>query len=252
MLQGTIHPNTSLFGLPRLKRLNLAFNQFYHSKLPSEIGRFSNSLTHLNISQCWFSGNVPTDTTLVSKLVSLDLSDNDFDLKLHVLKDMFQNFTNLEELSLGRVDISSILPTSLNISSSLTLLNLGSTGLYGILAHNMFKIHSLETLDLSQNSFTGDIPREISFLPNLVSLDLSGSWNDYFRIQPHVFENLLKNSTLLRYLSLNQVYIGSVLPSYLNFTSLKSLDLSSTTLQGKLTDNVFNLQNLEVLTTVKQ
>ncbi|GKF48190.1 leucine-rich repeat-containing protein [Tanacetum coccineum] len=129
MLQGTIHPNSSPF--------NLAFNNFSGSQIPSGFGRFSNSLTHLNLSGCGLSGQVPPDITL-HKLVSLDLSYNfvgDDDLKLepHVFINMLRNFTNLEELSLALVNISSVLPTSLNISSSLKLLNLELTGLQGTL-----------------------------------------------------------------------------------------------------------------------
>ncbi|GKC89397.1 leucine-rich repeat-containing protein [Tanacetum coccineum] len=165
MLSGVIHPNTSLFNLPHLQTLNLAFNNFTGSQIPSEIGRFSNSLTHLGLSVCGFSGQVPTDITLLHKLVSLDLSYNFiYDLKLepHVFINMLRNFTNLEQLSLADVNISSVLPTSLNISSSLKLLNLYNTGLQGTLPHYIFNLQSLETLDLRFNQFTSDIPSKIS------------------------------------------------------------------------------------------
>ncbi|GKB99931.1 leucine-rich repeat-containing protein, partial [Tanacetum coccineum] len=161
---------------PHLQTLNLAFNDFHASEIPSEIVRFSNSLTLLNLSECGFSGQVPTDITLLHKLVSLDLSWNDDDLKLepHVFINMLRNFTNLEELSLDFVNISSVLPTSLNISSSLKLLNLFRTGLQGKLPHYIFNLQSLETLDLGENSFTGDIPSKIPVnLTHLTSLRLS-------------------------------------------------------------------------------
>ncbi|GKF11569.1 leucine-rich repeat-containing protein, partial [Tanacetum coccineum] len=149
MLSGTIHPNSSLFNLPHLQTLNLAFNYFYGSQIPSEIGRFSNSLTHLNLSRCWLSGQVPPDITLLHKLVSLDLSSDFLKLEPHVFINMLRNFTNLEELSLDDVNIYSVLPNSLNISSSLKLLNLFWTGLQGKLPHYIFNLQSLETLDLS-------------------------------------------------------------------------------------------------------
>ncbi|GJY76524.1 leucine-rich repeat-containing protein [Tanacetum coccineum] len=244
-LKGTIHTNSSLFNLPHLKRLNLAWNGFYPSKLPSQIGRLSNSLTHLNLSNCGF--NVSMDITLLHKLVSLDLSVNVFDFIIgpHFFKELFRNFTNLEQLSLESVDISTVLPASLNLSSSLKLLNLASTGLQGIMPPSIFQLQSLETLDLSENSLTGYIPWEISLLTNLVSLRLS--MNDNLRIQPHIFGGLLKNSTLLRDLSLAGVHIGSVLPTYLDIPYLKSLDLRSTGLRGILPNNILNLQYLEVL-----
>ena len=69
MLQGTIHPNSTLFDLPHLQRLNLAFNDFSNSRIPREIGRFSKSLTHLNISDSEFHGQVPTEITLLHNFV---------------------------------------------------------------------------------------------------------------------------------------------------------------------------------------
>nr|GEW27590.1 hypothetical protein [Tanacetum cinerariifolium] len=174
MLQVIIHANASLFNLPRLQKLNLAYNFFAGSQLPYEIG-------------------------------------------------------------------------SLNISSSLKFLNLSNTGLQGKVPHYIFNLPSLEKLDLSYNSFTGDIPLEISLLPKLVFLDLSSNGIDNLRILPLVFENLLRNSTLLRDILLYQVNIGSVLPTYINVSSLKSLDLRRTNLQGNLPDNIFNLRYLELL-----
>ena len=110
MLRGTIHPNSTLFNLPHLQTLNLAFNDLTGPQLPQEIERFSNSLTHLNISTCEFIGQVPTAITILPKLVSLDLSRNDLKLEPHVFYNLLQNSTCLEELSLKNVTISSTLP----------------------------------------------------------------------------------------------------------------------------------------------
>ncbi|GKA73495.1 leucine-rich repeat-containing protein, partial [Tanacetum coccineum] len=173
MLSGAFHPNSSLFNLPHLQTLNLAFNDFDGFQIPSEIGRFSNSLTHLNLSHCRLSGQVPPDITLLHKLVSLDLSFNyvDDDLKLepHVFINMLRNFTNLEVLSLDDVNISSVLPTSLNISSSLKLLNLHFTRLQGKLPDYIFNLQSLET----NSQAIGNVPFESFALPSLKRLDLS-------------------------------------------------------------------------------
>nr|GEV08275.1 leucine-rich repeat-containing protein [Tanacetum cinerariifolium] len=144
MLIGTIHHNTSLFNLPQLQNLNLAFNDFYGSEIPREIGRFSNSLTHLNLSHCSLSGQVPPDITLLHKLVYLDLSSN-YDLKLRpdFFINLIHNFTNLEELLLEFVNISSVLPHRLNISSFLKFLYLPETGLKGKLPHCWIELSNL-------------------------------------------------------------------------------------------------------------
>nr|XP_043611467.1 receptor-like protein 6 [Erigeron canadensis] len=259
MLQGTLHPNTSLFNLPHLQTLNLAFNDFTDSLLPSKIGRLSSTLTHLNISVCGFSGQVPSDVMLLHKLVSLDLSGNYFRLEPRVFINLLQNHTSLEELSLAQVYIVSMLPTHLNISSSLKLLDLSSTGLQGNIPRYIFSLQSLEKLDLSWNGFTGEIPWEISLLPKLVSLDLSFNQYDNLSIKPHIFESLLQNSTLLRFLRLRDVNIEHLylsenhnitgpLPKVNDTIPLKALSLASTNfLFGKIPNSIGNFKSLTYL-----
>ncbi|GJW72972.1 leucine-rich repeat-containing protein [Tanacetum coccineum] len=248
MLSGTIHANSSLFNLHHLQTLNLAYNDFTGSQIPSEIGRFSNSLTHLDLSYCGFSGQVPTEITLLHKLVSLDLSFNfigDDDLKLepHVFINMLRNFTNLEELSLAFVNISSVLPTSLNISS-LKLLNLDSAGLQGKLPHYIFNLHSLETLDLSSNHFTGDIPSKIPVnLTHLTSLRLP--YNKLNGTLP----SWLFTSPSLEHLSLiDNMFSGNVPFESFALPSLKGLYLSNNQLSGQIDVQTFRkLTNLTYL-----
>ncbi|GKA25977.1 leucine-rich repeat-containing protein [Tanacetum coccineum] len=246
MLSGTIHANNSLFNLHHLQTLNLAYNDFTGSQIPSEIGRFSNSLTHLDLSYCGFSGQVPTDITLLHKLVSLDLSFNfigDDDLKLepHVFINMLRNFTNLEELSLALVNISSVLPTSLNISSSLKLLNLAQTGLQGKLPHYIFNLQYLETLDLRLNQLTGDIPSKIPInLTHLTNLNLrSNNLNG-------TLPSWLFTSPSLEYLFLGYNMLSGNAPfESFALPSLKILDLRNNQLSGQIDVQTFRqLTNL--------
>ncbi|KAL7614575.1 hypothetical protein Lser_V15G08971 [Lactuca serriola] len=84
------------------------------------------------------------------------------------------------------------------------------------------------------------------FLRKLVSLDLS--MNAKLQIQPYVLNNLLQNSTHLREHLISGVDIGWALPTFLNISSsLKSLDLSRTSLHGNLPCNIFSLRYLEKL-----
>ncbi|XVF77256.1 hypothetical protein PTKIN_Ptkin14bG0028600 [Pterospermum kingtungense] len=75
LLYGSIHSNSSLLHLPHLQKLNLAFNNFNASKMSSKFGEFT-SLVYLNLSNSYFLGQVPSQVSHLSKLVSLDLSGN--------------------------------------------------------------------------------------------------------------------------------------------------------------------------------
>ncbi|PWA56986.1 Leucine-rich repeat-containing protein [Artemisia annua] len=201
--------------------------------------RFSNSLTHLNLSFCLFSGEVPPDITRLHKLVSLDLSlisyinnnvfyDSGLKLRPDVFINILHNFTNLEELSLGGVNISLVLPTSINISSSLKLLSLQFIGLQGKLPHYIFNLQSLETLDLSWNTLTGNIPsKNLVKLTHLTYLDLSHN------ILNGTLPSWLFISPYLEYLSLSyNMMSGNVPFESFALPSLKTLDLSYNQLAG--------------------
>ena len=99
-LQGPIHPNSTLFSLRQLQRLNLAYNEFYPSAISSKFGGFAN-MTDLNLRDSSFAGNFPSEISHLSKLVSLDLSYN-FDMRIETpsLKRLVQNLTHLSELVL--------------------------------------------------------------------------------------------------------------------------------------------------------
>ncbi|TXG67664.1 hypothetical protein EZV62_008939 [Acer yangbiense] len=84
-LHGTISSNSSLFLLSHLQKLNLAYNFFDLSQIPSDFIRFP-SLTHLNLTSSSFSGQVPLEISHLSKLISLDLSSNDLTLETLVMK----------------------------------------------------------------------------------------------------------------------------------------------------------------------
>ncbi|PWA70795.1 Leucine-rich repeat-containing protein [Artemisia annua] len=157
---------------------------------------------------------------------------------------MFRNFTNLEELSLGDVNISLVLPTSLNISSSLKLLNLFNTRLQGILPHYIFNLHSLETLKLSGNSFTCDIPSEISVnATHLTSLDLSVNKLN------GTLPSWLFTSPSLEILNLySNMFSGNVPFESFSLPSLQVLDLANNQLVGHTDMLTFRkLTNLTVL-----
>ncbi|KAJ6887723.1 hypothetical protein NC652_028871 [Populus alba x Populus x berolinensis] len=243
MLYGTLHSNSTLFSLHHLQKLDLSDNHFKSSHISSRFGHFSN-LTHLNLNFSVFAGQVPPEISHLSKLVSLDLSQNDIQISFGKL---VRNLTKLRELDCSSVDMSLLVPDSLmNLSSSLSSLKLTDCGLQGKLPSSMGKFKHLQYLDLGWNNITGSIPYGFEQLSELVSLDLSA--NFYLSPEPISFDKLVQNLTKLRDLALDYVNMSLVAPNSLTnlSSSLSSLSLRGCRLQGKFPGNIF-LPNLESL-----
>ncbi|KAH0711035.1 hypothetical protein KY284_012462 [Solanum tuberosum] len=243
LLSGSIHPNSSLFQLHHLQALNLAYNHFSYSSIPHNIGRLTN-LRHLNLSDTYFQGEIPTEISYLSNLVLLDLSSYELQLDERTFETMLHNFTTLEVLALFLGDISSPIPVSIHPNSSLFqlhhlhTLNLDNNYFYpSSIPNGIGRLQNLRHLKLSR--FDGKIPTEISYLSNLVSLDLFGN---RLQLDERRFEAMLHNFTNLELLSLSEVNISSPIPVNIS-SSLRYLDLGYTNLRGVLTESFFLLPN---------
>ncbi|KAF3457973.1 hypothetical protein FNV43_RR02635 [Rhamnella rubrinervis] len=232
-LQGPLCSNSSLFKLNGLRRINLSFNNFSFSTIPSEFGELS-SLLHL--------GRV------------------DF-------ANLIQNMTNLRHLHLRHVDISSSVPESLANLSFLTTLNLGGCNLHGKFPENVFKLHKLAVINVPCNylltgilpefqspnslrfvildctNFSGKLPNSIGNLNSLTLLTLHEC--NFVGTPPSSIWNLSQ----LTYLDLSSNHFSDhVLPSALgNLAKLIILLLQSCQLSGEVPSSLENLTQLEVL-----
>ncbi|XLT27140.1 hypothetical protein HN873_058432 [Arachis hypogaea] len=286
MLEGEFHPNSTLFHLTHLQQLNLAFNNFSNSPIYPGIGNLV-SLTHLNLSYSSFVGHIPSTISHLSKLLSLDLSSYDHELTLDesTWSRLIGNTTNLKELVLDEVDMSSIRETSLsllmNLSSSLLILSLDDTGLHGKFPTRIFGLTNLEKLslygnhelkgelpksnwstplrilDLSWTAFSEEIPDSISHLKSLNQLRL---WHCQFdglipvslclsgnRLHGEI-PSLLSNLKHLTDLDLSGNTFRCHIPDVFdNFTKLDTLQLSSNSLGGQVPPSLFRLTQLSVL-----
>ncbi|KAJ6881179.1 hypothetical protein NC651_027898 [Populus alba x Populus x berolinensis] len=244
MLYGTLHSNSTLFSLHHLQKLDLSDNDFNFSHISSRFGQFSN-LTLLNLNYSVFAGQVPSEISHLSKLVSLDLSDND-DPSLEPISfdKIVRNLTNLRELDLSSVNISLVVPSSLtNLSSSFSSLSLGNCGLQGKFPGNIFLLPNLKSLDLSNNEgLIGSFPS--SNLSNVLShLSLSNTI-----ISVYLENDLISNLKSLEYMSLRNCNIIRLDLALLgNLTRLTSLDLSNNNLSGQIPLSLENLVNLSYL-----
>ncbi|XP_028798189.1 receptor-like protein 7 [Neltuma alba] len=267
-LQGQLHPNNSLFQLSHLQTLNLAFNNFNGSLLSSQFGDLS-KLMHLNLSCSHFAGKIPPKIAELSKLVSLDLSWNKFflyneSLSLRLEPSTWEklalNMTDLRELVLDNVNMSSIAPSSLSLKSlnilsledckfdgpiptsfgnltQLTDLNLANNYFSGELSF-LSNLQSLTSLDLSDNYFSGLLPNSIGHLKSLDFLGLH--YNQFHGPIPTSFGNL----TQLTNLNLAGNTFSDV---FGNLSNLKSLDFSDNKLQGNFPESIFTLTYLSYL-----
>uniref|UniRef100_A0A199U9D6 Leucine-rich repeat-containing N-terminal plant-type domain-containing protein n=1 Tax=Manihot esculenta TaxID=3983 RepID=A0A199U9D6_MANES len=278
-IYGSINSNSTLFRLVHLQRLNLGSNNFIHSQISSEIVQLSR-LTHLDLSFSGFSAEIPAEISNLSSLVSLDLSCNlDFisydgllKLRQASFRGLVQNMTNLKELDLECVDISSTVLANLSSLESLHLcgcelhgefpasflacelkdnrlmrkyksnrshlerLRLFSTSFYG---KNQ---HGLEYLDLSSNSLQAQIPSWMCSIStnSMDFLNLSHNLLTGFEQNPVIF-----HWAQIRNLDLRSNQLQGSLP--LPPPSTISYLISHNQLTGELSPLICNLYSLEIL-----
>jgi Leucine-rich repeat (LRR) protein len=249
-LKGKLSLNSTIFKLKKLQQLNLAFNDFSGSSLPVGIGNLVN-LTHLNLSNCEINGDIPSAISQLSKLVSLSFSNdwlNDpsywrMRLDPNTWKKLILNATNLRELRLDSVDMSSIGERSLsrlmNLSSSLVSLSLTNIGLQGKFPSDILSLPNLQELDLSFNLFvTGQLPNSNWSTP-LRYLDLS--FTSFSGEIPYSI-GYLKS---LKQLSLQACkFHGPIPQSFWNLTQLTNLTLSNNKFSGEIPSLISNLRHL--------
>ncbi|OMP04284.1 hypothetical protein COLO4_09792 [Corchorus olitorius] len=277
-LKGRISSNSTLFHLRHLRELNLALNDFNYSKMPSKFGGFE-SLVELNLSSTHFAGQVPSQLSYLSKLVSLDLSgngnydDDDLVLDNDTLERLVRNLTEMRQLHLDELNMSCVNPSALmNLSSSLSSLRLSFCDLRGNFPENIFLLPNLKYLDLGWNQnlnlkFPELINRSsplqlldlsklslskddsISSLQSLKDLNLIGTSFSGGRGFPASIMNL----SSLEHLDANDAYFsgafgGGLLPDSIgNLVSLKYLDLSNCNMSGPLPISLGNLSQLTKL-----
>ncbi|KAL1307362.1 receptor-like protein 7 [Arachis hypogaea] len=246
-LEGKINSTSSLFHLTHLQKINLAQNGFYGPLLPSQFGGFVN-LTHLNLSWCSFEGDIPSEISYLSKLVSLDLSGN-LNLKWTEItwKRLLQNATALREIFLDYTDMSSISLSSLSLitnwSFSSVTLGLSNTNITGYLTSDILCLPNLKELHLYGNTYLQVHVSRLNCNASVSILDLS-----FCEFQGSLIPSSFSNLTYLTSLTLFDCGLNGSIPSSLsNLQHLTHLDLSSNSIVGSIPSSFSNLQHLTYL-----
>ncbi|XP_042939435.1 receptor-like protein 7 [Carya illinoinensis] len=170
--------SSSLFKLQYLQNLNLAYNYFNDSEIPSEFNKLSN-LVYLNLSNAGFQGQIPITISHLKGLVILDLSDLGLKLENPNLNMLVQNLSKLTELYLDGVDISmqghEWGPTLSFSLPNLRVLSLSNCDLSGPFDPSLVNLKSLSVIRMSGNNFSAPIPGFLAEFRNLTTLIFSGS-----------------------------------------------------------------------------
>ncbi|XVF20498.1 hypothetical protein REPUB_Repub12eG0005700 [Reevesia pubescens] len=240
-LHGSINSRSSLFRLVHLQGLNLADNIFNNSEIPSEVRNLSR-LTFLDLSYSNFSDQVPSAILELSELELLDLSGNSLKLRKPNLRSLLKKLTNLKEVYLTDVRISSSVPNILAKFSLLTTLILSNCDLRGEFPTGIFELPSLQFLSLQSNQeLTGSLP-DIQGNHPLLKLSLANT--SFFGQLPESIGNFKS----LEYLDINNCHFSGKVPySIGNVTELEYLDMSYNNFSGPIPSSVGNLNQLMTL-----
>ncbi|RZC63747.1 hypothetical protein C5167_025534 [Papaver somniferum] len=249
-ISGGLNSTSSLFKLQHLESLNLAYNSFFSTVIPSGFDKLAN-LTYLNLSNSGFIGQIPIELSRMTRLVTLDLSTFLPGSTLLTLKNpdfdtFIRNLKELKVLSLDGVNISGHGGKWCKAVSSslqkLQVLSLSNCYLSGPLDRSLLQLRSLNELRLSNNNISAEVPEFLSEFRNLTSLHFS-SCGLYGRFP----EKVLQLPTLRSlYMSNNKLLQGS-LPEFSEDEMLRDLVLSDTSFRGELPHSIGNLTFLSRL-----
>ncbi|KAJ0816301.1 putative leucine-rich repeat-containing, plant-type, leucine-rich repeat domain superfamily [Helianthus annuus] len=132
-------------------------NNLLSGSLPECLQKFHEKLVVLNLSNNSLSGEIPSFLGALSKLQALYLRRNDF---VGEIPESLSNCTKLRFVDLGENKLSGNIPSWIGETlSKLYVLVLRSNRFSGSLPSQICYLNNLQYLDLSNNALLGNIPR---------------------------------------------------------------------------------------------
>uniref|UniRef100_A0A0D9Y3K6 Leucine-rich repeat-containing N-terminal plant-type domain-containing protein n=1 Tax=Oryza glumipatula TaxID=40148 RepID=A0A0D9Y3K6_9ORYZ len=256
----------ALFELTSLEYLNLAYNNFGGSKIPSDGFERLIRLTHLNLSSSGFTGQVPASIGNLTSLVSLDLStyfmiveipDDAYETlisqtanSIWLIEPNFETFisklTNLRDLHLGYVDMSNSgaqwCDALANSSPNLQVISLPFCSISGPICRSLSLLQSLAALNLQHNNLSGPIPDFLSNLSNLSVLQLNHN-----ELEGWVSPAIFGQKNLVTIDLHHNLGISGILPNFSADSRLEELLVGQTNFSGLIPSSIGNLKFLKQL-----
>ncbi|XP_062027179.1 receptor-like protein EIX2 isoform X2 [Rosa rugosa] len=225
---------------PDLETLDISEN-LLSGELPNCWMQFQN-LISLNLGKNKLSGKIPSSLGNLQGIQGLRLHDNNFSGELPSL----ENCTRLFVVDLGNNNLSGRIPTWIGQSlPNLLILRLRSNEFNGIIPFSLCSLAAIHVLDLSHNNISGGLP---DCFNNITALADNMGVTGIVELVWKGIEIEFPDIAGLRSIDVSSNYlIGKIPQSIANMTQLISLNLSRNNLMGKLPENFGNLKMLESL-----
>ncbi|XP_072964503.1 uncharacterized protein [Typha angustifolia] len=192
-----------LGNLSTLRQLNLSYNPFTPSPIPSSISKL-HSLKILWLSGCNLIGAIPPSLGYLSKLTDFDLSTNSLS---GPIPDSLTNLTNVIQIELYSNSLSGEIPGGFSNLSSLRRIDASLNRLEGLLPDDFFDAPLLDSVHLYGNQLTGPVPAGAANSASLVELRLFAN-----RLDGSLPADLGKNSPLV-FLDVSDNLISGEIPA---------------------------------------
>ncbi|GLT60086.1 hypothetical protein SLA2020_328700 [Shorea laevis] len=255
--------------LTELQTLDLSYNKGLTGSLPPSIGNLK-KLTNLKLVGCGFTGTIPDTIGNLQQLAILDLNSNNFKGQI---PPSIGNLSNLNWLDLADNQLGGAIPVSDGTTPGLDMLvhakyfNLGQNQLSGEIPEQIFSSNmALVHLFFDSNNLIGPIPstlglvqslQVIHFDNNFLSKSVPSNLNNLTSLQQLYLSNNKLSGSLpsltgmskLNTLDLsNNTFSASVIPTWVSsLSSLTTLGMENTQLQGEVPVNLFSLPNLQTV-----